>query len=202
MSMISDDGHRRVAGHRFGFFRREPPRLQQHLVRHADLADVVQQRGNFQRVPLRRIELHHCRPRAAAKRHPYAVRRGGWIFAAQSRVQPASNSQPGVNELGLVRVGQDFLGRAAALRRRVVKRLQQRGDFRRPRQRISRRKHRHIVAGFWRANIGGVIGHVASGLQRGGWQFGRARLDGARKRAVDVRAVAVVRRRTRNPLKT
>ena len=41
------DRHRRVASHRLGFFRREPAGLEQHFVRHADLADVVQQRGDL-----------------------------------------------------------------------------------------------------------------------------------------------------------
>ena len=45
------DREGRVARHQRDFFRLQPARLQQHFIGHADFADVVQQRGDFQQVP-------------------------------------------------------------------------------------------------------------------------------------------------------
>ena len=158
------DRHRRVARHRLGFFRREPAGLEQHFVGDADLADVVQQGRDFQRVAFGRIELHDRRPRTAAERHPHAVRRGGRILAAERGVQPAGDAEAGVNQLGFVAVGQVARGRAAALCGRFVERLKQRRDFGRAIGRVDRydRRARRRRSPAGRIG-GGVIGHVGDG---------------------------------------
>ena len=51
-----------------GFLRRQPARLQQYFIRHADLADIVQQRRDFQQIARFVVEFQHRGPRAAAER--------------------------------------------------------------------------------------------------------------------------------------
>ena len=54
--------HRRVPAHRLRFFWSEATRLEQHFVRHANLADVVQQRRDLERIAFGRIDGHHRGP--------------------------------------------------------------------------------------------------------------------------------------------
>ena len=56
-----------MAVHDVDFFREQAARLVEHLVGDADLADVVQQRGDFELVARFGVELHDRGPRAAAQ---------------------------------------------------------------------------------------------------------------------------------------
>ncbi len=58
----------RMTGHERDFFGRKPARFQEHLIGNADLADVVQQRGDFEQVARFVVQLHDGRPGAAAQR--------------------------------------------------------------------------------------------------------------------------------------
>ena len=90
-----------VQSHQFGFVRAEFARLEQHVVRHADLSDIVQQRGDFQRFQLLIAPPQIFAHPRAKQRHAAAVQDRVFIPVMQGREQtsqaPAAKSPRAAN---------------------------------------------------------------------------------------------------------
>jgi hypothetical protein len=77
--------HRRMAAHQPHLLGAEPPRLVQHLRRHADLAHIVQQRRPRQPGPLPRRQTHLHRDQLRVRPHPLRVAPRAPIMRRQER---------------------------------------------------------------------------------------------------------------------
>ena len=86
--------HRAGPRHDGHFLAVQPGRLQEHVIRRADDAHVVQQRGDFQLLALRLVEVQPRRPGRAGQSHAHRVRGGSGVLALQGGEETAGDAQP------------------------------------------------------------------------------------------------------------
>ena len=86
---------------------RERAGLEPDMIGNTDLSDVVQQRGNLQRVALIFRKLNGLGPGRTAQCNPQAMRCGGSMLGAQGREKSAGNAQADLHQTVLMR--QDIL---------------------------------------------------------------------------------------------